>query len=134
MAYSKTTWATGDVIDAAKLNKIEDGIAANDTAIGGLSPFSCEGTIGEDGDSNVTITVNKKASELYNAISAGKAIVVTIEIGTDHTAENVVPMIGVKDDDNGTVTYSFRFVNDTGIAFSASSLAGTDDVVLTAES
>lgn len=28
MAYVKTTWETGDVITAAKLNNIEDGIAA----------------------------------------------------------------------------------------------------------
>ena len=27
MAYTKTTWATGDVVTSAKLNHIEDGIA-----------------------------------------------------------------------------------------------------------
>ena len=33
MAYVKTTWATGDVVTAPKLNNMEDGIAANDAAI-----------------------------------------------------------------------------------------------------
>ena len=28
MSYTKTTWATGDVITAEKLNNIEDGVAA----------------------------------------------------------------------------------------------------------
>ena len=39
MSYIKTTWETGDVITAEKLNKIEDQVAANEEAIsqGGTS-------------------------------------------------------------------------------------------------
>ena len=33
MSYTKTTWKTGDVITAEKLNKIEDQVAANEEAI-----------------------------------------------------------------------------------------------------
>lgn len=33
MAYTRTTWADGDVITAAKLNNEEAGIEANDQAI-----------------------------------------------------------------------------------------------------
>lgn len=33
MAYTKTTWADGDVITATKLNNAETGIKNNDTAI-----------------------------------------------------------------------------------------------------
>lgn len=33
MAYNKTTWATGDVITAEKLNNIEGGIEGNDTIV-----------------------------------------------------------------------------------------------------
>ena len=36
MAYTKTTWANGDVITAEKLNNAEGGIEANDQAIDGL--------------------------------------------------------------------------------------------------
>ena len=32
MAYTKTTWETGDVVSAAKLNNIEDGVEANSEA------------------------------------------------------------------------------------------------------
>ena len=31
MAYEKTTWATGDVVTAEKLNNIENGIAVADS-------------------------------------------------------------------------------------------------------
>ena len=34
--YTPTEWATGDLITAEKLNNIETGIGANETAIGGL--------------------------------------------------------------------------------------------------
>lgn len=33
MSYVKTTWATGDVITAEKLNNMEGGISANDSAL-----------------------------------------------------------------------------------------------------
>ena len=33
MAYVKNTWATGDVVTAAKLNNMEDGIANNDVFV-----------------------------------------------------------------------------------------------------
>lgn len=32
MAYVKTTWQNGDTITAAKLNNLESGVEANDTA------------------------------------------------------------------------------------------------------
>lgn len=37
MSYTKTTWANGDVINAQKLNNLENGVYANDTNIGDLS-------------------------------------------------------------------------------------------------
>lgn len=44
MAYVKTTWATGDVVTAAKLNNMENGIAANDTAKAPLASPTFTGT------------------------------------------------------------------------------------------
>ena len=44
MSYTKTTWATGDVITAEKLNNAEDGIAANDTALAGKQATLVSGT------------------------------------------------------------------------------------------
>lgn len=36
MAYIKTNWQTGDTVTAVKMNNIEDGIYANDTAVTNL--------------------------------------------------------------------------------------------------
>lgn len=63
MAYTKKTWTTGEVLTATGINNIENGIAANDTAITGLNTTvtskldkpTAEGTsgqilsLGEDG-------------------------------------------------------------------------------------
>ena len=134
MAYSKTTWATGDVIDAAKLNNIEDGIAANDTAIAGLAPYAVEGTMGVDADENQTITLDKKAGECYTASAQGRSFKCTIALGENSTGEAIFYPCAVKNDNAGIVTYSFRIVSEYGVGFSVTGLAATDTVVLTAES
>lgn len=55
MAYTKKTWTTGEVLTATGMNNIEDGVAANDTAItelnttveGKLDKPQAEGTSGQ---------------------------------------------------------------------------------------
>lgn len=55
MAYTKKTWTTGEVLTATGMNNIEDGVAANDTAIstlnttveGKLDKPQVEGTSGQ---------------------------------------------------------------------------------------
>lgn len=37
MAYAKKTWSTGETLTAAGMNNIENGVAANDTAISALN-------------------------------------------------------------------------------------------------
>ena len=134
MAYSKTTWATGDVITAAKLNNIEDGVAANDTAIAGLAPFAMEDTLGVDGDSNQTITLNKKAGDLFAAIAAGRLCKVTAEVSEGVTCDYLGAAEAVKQDASGTVTYGFTF-RPTGVgSFAVTGLSANDTVVLTIES
>lgn len=53
MSYEKTVWQTGDVITAAKLNKIEDALAEmlNGTAENENEPTSPELTPALDGGS-----------------------------------------------------------------------------------
>lgn len=64
MAYVKTTWETGDVITAAKLNNMEGGIeAASDAAF--YVTFTVDGE---------TATADKTMAEIEAAISAGKAV------------------------------------------------------------
>ena len=48
MAYSKQTWATGDVVTAAKMNHIEDGIEAAEEyadSVGVLLVVESDGTL-----------------------------------------------------------------------------------------
>ena len=55
MAYTKKTWTTGEVLTATGMNNIEDGVAANDTAItelnttveGKMDKPQAEGTSGQ---------------------------------------------------------------------------------------
>ena len=62
MSYTKTTWETGDVITAEKLNKMEDGIeSAAGSSSGGATlvvTYSEEGTTG---------TLNKTWNEIKDA-------------------------------------------------------------------
>ena len=58
MAYTKKTWTTGEILTATGMNNIEDGIAANDTAITELNntvaartiTFAFKNLKGEKGD------------------------------------------------------------------------------------
>lgn len=49
MAYSKTTWRTGDTITAEKLNKIETGIAQVELTPGPAGPAGAKGEKGDTG-------------------------------------------------------------------------------------
>ena len=81
MSYTKTTWKTGDVITAEKLNKIEDQVAANEEAIssagGGDSVFivniDAEGSGG-----TITATADKTRQEMSAAVEAEKPIIIRL--------------------------------------------------------
>ena len=61
MAYSPTTWTTGDTISASALNKIEQGIA--DGGAGGL--------VVNVTNSGGTFTMDKTYAEIYETMKAG---------------------------------------------------------------
>lgn len=64
MAYEKQTWATGDTVTAAKLNHIEDGIAANNKFIVTLTPTSLD----------YSGTMDKTVAQINEAYEAGMEI------------------------------------------------------------
>lgn len=66
MAYTKQTWATGDTITAAKLNHMEDGIAA-----AGRIMF-INSTSGK---------LDKTVREIYDAMTQGIRCVIVIDDG-----------------------------------------------------
>lgn len=70
MAYSKTTWANGDVITAAKLNNMENGIAGAASVL----------ALTMDGD---TFAFDKTWQEIHDAIAAGIPVVASFEVEGD---------------------------------------------------
>lgn len=64
MAYTKQTWATGDVITAEKLNHREDGVAG----AGGVLVVHINFT--QDGNYTV-YTLDKTWQEIYDALDSG---------------------------------------------------------------
>lgn len=61
MAYNKTTWETGDVITAEKLNNIENGIAA----IKGVMSI----TLSEDGDTATLSATWQQISDAFGSMT-----------------------------------------------------------------
>ena len=68
MAYEPTTWKSGDVVTSAKLNKLENGVAA----AGGV--FVIHKTVVEG-----TATLDANYNQVSAAIEAGKIPVVLME-------------------------------------------------------
>ena len=91
------------------------------------SPFAVTATASQSGEATV-LTLNKKASALYDAVASGRMVKITLEDVT-----MIVAMVANKDTD-GSTTYRFRFIDLDGDAFSTTAIAGTADVVLTEES
>lgn len=67
MNYNKTTWDTGDIVTAEKLNNIEDGIAS---AGDGIFIVSVQG-----GD-NEPRALDKTYAEIVEAFNSGKTVVI----------------------------------------------------------
>ena len=68
MSYEPTEWKSGDVISSAKLNKIEQGIAAGGTGGGGV--FVVGSTM-----EGSTITLDKTWKEIADAMTMGMVII-----------------------------------------------------------
>lgn len=78
MSYNKTTWATGDIITAAKLNNMEDGIA--DAGSGAAMVLTL------DSD---TLAFDKTWQEIHDALIAGIPVVADFEYDGDSYAASV---------------------------------------------
>ena len=70
MGYTPTSWSTGDVITAEKLNKIEDGIAVAGGFGTGLFVIHATGTAGP-GNPQTQPTFDKTYEEVLAAFNSG---------------------------------------------------------------
>lgn len=78
MAYTPTVWATGDIITAEKLNKMEQGIEN----AGIPQFFVVHGTVALD---QHTATLDKTYEEMVSAVSAGAIIIAIVEFAYGFT-------------------------------------------------
>ena len=87
------------------------------------------------GEGTITVTLNKKAAELYNAVRVGKMVRANIVSynGTAVTGiEKILPLMAAKDATGDTPEYGFSYTDEGGDVYIAEELAGTADVALTA--
>lgn len=68
MSYNKTTWATGDIVTAEKLNNIENGITNNNIYTASIISNVDEST-GEE-----TVTLDKTWQEIFDATQSGRLV------------------------------------------------------------
>ncbi len=66
--YTPTVWAAGDTVTAAKLNKMEQGIADGYSSGGGLVVH-----VNQSGD---TYTLDKTWQEIWDAMESGQSVLV----------------------------------------------------------
>ena len=72
MSYTKTTWKTGDVITAEKLNNIENELEALDDRVFIVNIDA------EDNSGTITATADKTRQEMSAAVEAGKPIIIRL--------------------------------------------------------
>lgn len=85
MTYTKNTWTTGDTVTAAKLNNMEDGIAA-----GGVMIVEVEGI-------NGMLTADHTFAEIFEAMNGGTPVFLHIASEDDleawATASQFYPVV-----------------------------------------
>ena len=108
MAYTPTTWAAGDTLTAAGLNKMEQGIAA--ASSGGSLVVNI--THMED-NNTFTLVANKTAGELWSAMKSGRPIVARLfNSGADFETDEpwaIATEAYALYDTNESPAYSFVF-------------------------
>ena len=110
MAYTPTTWSSGDTITATKLNKIEQGIVG----VGGI--LGVTATI----DSTTGfVTLNKTWQEIHDALIAGENVNIVASV------ENTVVIYFVDMVDVSNNVYSIHSFNTMdNVNFSTDSASG----------
>lgn len=127
MSYTPTEWDNGDVITAAKLNKIEQGISEvsnSSGSCGGLEPLIVTAEMSHSG-----VTVDKTYAEIVAAVEAGRAVYA--RAGDDTNGWSVLPFSGYQQandrfDIPGEVYFSMMWARGNGV-FTIQSLTIEDN-------
>lgn len=110
MAYTPTTWATGDTVTATKLNKLENGVANAGSAL----ICNCS----NNGSSYV---LDKTVQEIYDAMESGTPVYISCLYGalpTDYVSHNwLAPIIKVYGYQySETIRIVATWTNDTSVS------------------
>lgn len=111
MSYTPTTWAAGDTVTAAKLNKLEQGVASG----GGVLVVT--GTLSDN-----TVTLDKTWQEITDALKAGivtvyleededtqgSEVVISCLHGVDYRVVTVSERIYIASSASGYPSYTFE--------------------------
>lgn len=98
------------------------------------APISINGTLGTNESNKETVTFDKTAAALYDAVKSGIMCKVTISVTEEEitTTINVITAItAVKAESGDTTFYNFFFKGGDGKDFAVEELGGEDTVVLT---
>ena len=98
MSYEKQTWAEGDVVTSEKLNHIEGGIASSIMMVPAV-----------EGESGLTITLGKTWQEIYDAMSAGKCVLISNEQTQSEEEFSISYLFPLEAGFDGTVYYVMLF-------------------------
>lgn len=106
MAYDPTNWKSGDVVTAAKLNKLEQGVANGGVLVVGA-------TIDSD-----KMVLDKTWQEIYDALQGGVFISMPTQPGATQKDIIIAKSAGIEDE------YYFVSVPDYNISFETESADG----------
>ncbi len=92
MAYTPTTWTTGDTITATKLNKLENGVANAGSALIVYTNSSTTATVGEI---EYGETLNATFAEIYDALADGVPVYIRKFVETNGYATDYACSAGL---------------------------------------
>ena len=117
MAYEPTNWKTGDVVTSAKLNKLEQGVAA------GSGVLVLHSTYDESLD---TYVLDKTAFEIYSASLEGKVVVIAPNSETMLFTTSYLSLITVNPETDASA-FRFMDISPDGQIGVAMYIAGTQN-------
>lgn len=130
MAYTKTTWVTGDTVTATKLNHAEDGIAnaqsTADGAVSSINTLSANGAINTANLADGAVTTAKLAA---NAVTSAK--IANNSITEDELSDGAVVTAKIEDGAVTSAKIATAAVSGTQIADETITATNIADETLT---
>ena len=115
MSYTKTTWVTGDIITADKLNNMENGI-------NGSYPLLV--TYTSDGDTTTTLSCTY--NQVKAALQAGSRVIAPVTIENDGEVYYLFPFVkSIMESEN---LYAISFSDNVG--YGSEFTAASPDAIL----